>query len=297
MSPVSWIALAAVLWLGFVAFVQPALRRETVTVAVNRNFYGVLRVSDDAPLPGAMRRLRHGRITHGTQFLDSTRRTEPTAYYAHGSGVDLAIRQHRRRRAREPLTIGAVGLGAGTIATYASAGDSVRFYEINRDVVEFAERHFSYLRDSEAAIDVVLGDARLALEREMGEERNRGRYDVMVVDAFSGDAVPVHLLTMEAMILYWQALRPDGVLAVHVSNRHLDLSRVVHGAAREGGRRVVRVRRNAGTAALASTWLLVSRDVEFFTGLDVPAATGVDLPLEDPVVWTDQYSNLLGVLQ
>jgi len=296
-TPLSWAALVAILWLGITAFVLPVLRRGTTTVASARNFYGVLRVADDVRLPSAMRRLRHGRIVHGTQFLDPARQGEPTAYYAHGSGVDLAIRQHLRRKAGLGINVAAVGLGAGTIAAYGLPGDSMRFYEINPDVVDFAHRHFSYLRRSPAVTDVVLGDARLSLEREMDNPANRGRYDVMVVDAFSGDAVPVHLLTLEAMTLYWTALRPDGVLALHVSNRHLDLSRVVYGTSRQLGRTVIRVRRGEGAAAISSTWVLVAGDTRFFHALTLPQSTGTDLPLEAPVVWTDRYSNLLGVLQ
>jgi hypothetical protein len=295
--PLSWAALAAILWLGVVAFVLPVLRRGTTTVDSARNFYGVLRVADDAPLPGAVRRLRHGRIVHGTQFLDPARHLEPTAYYAYGSGVDLALRQHLRRKAGGAINVAAVGLGAGTIAAYGQPGDTMRFYEINADVVRFAQRYFSYLRRSPAVTEVVLGDARLSLEREMASPAHRGRYDVMVVDAFSGDAVPVHLLTLEALALYWTALRPDGVLAIHVSNRHLDLSRVVYGTSRQLGHTVVRVRRGEGAAAMSSTWVLVARDTRFFHALTVPENTGTDLPLEEPVVWTDRYSNLLGVLQ
>src|SRR5262249_1207938 len=155
-----------------------------------------------------------------------------TAYYAEGSGVDVAIRQHPRRKAGLPLTIGAIGLGAGTIAAYGAPGDSLRFFEINPDVVDFAHRYFTYLRDTPAAVDVVEGDGRLSLEREMAAPDRRHRYDVMVVDAFSGDAIPIHLLTTEAMALYWDALKPDGILALHTSNRHVNLARVVLGESR-----------------------------------------------------------------
>lgn len=296
-GPLAWVALAAVGWLGVTAFVLPALQRTTRTVETARNFYGVLRVADDAPALGAMRRIRHGRIVHGTQFLDSTRHDEPTSYYARGSGVDLAITQHLRRKAGQPLTLGAVGLGAGTIAAYGAAGDRLRFYEINPDVLRLALAHFTFLRRSPASVEVVLGDARLSLERELSVPERRGQYDVMVLDAFSGDAVPVHLLTIEAMALYWAALKPDGVLAIHVSNRHLNLTKVVLASAPYFGKRVVRVHRADGSAAMSSTWLLVSGDVRFFHELEVPLATGTDVPREDGVLWTDQFSNLLSVLE
>src|SRR5262249_46477909 len=155
------------------------------------NFYGVLRVYDEAPFPGAKRRLRYGRIIHGTQFLDSARRREPTAYYAEGSGVDVAIRQHPRRKAGLPLTIGAIAPAAGPTAAYGAPGNSLRFFEINPDVVDFAHRYFTYLRDTRAAVDVVEGDGRFSLEREIAAPDGRHRYDVMVVDAFSGDAIPI----------------------------------------------------------------------------------------------------------
>lgn len=295
-SPAGWAALVAVLWLGVTAFVMPVLRQSGTTVAAARNFYGVLRVYDDPPIPGAKRRLRHGRIVHGTQFLDPERRGEPTAYYAEGSGVGVAIRQHPRRRAGLPLSVGAIGLGAGTIATYGAPGDSVRFYEINPDVATFANRYFTFLRDSRATVDVVLGDGRLAVERELAAPERRHRYDILVVDAFSGDAIPVHLLTAEAMGRYWEALKPDGILALHTSNRHVNLARVVMGVARPMRKVVVRIRRGDGAAALSSTWLLVTSNQEFLHTVEVGTGVTGDVPQDPPVLWTDAFSNLLRVI-
>ncbi|MSR05798.1 MAG: hypothetical protein EXR93_01820 [Gemmatimonadetes bacterium] len=295
-SPLAWAALVGVLWLGISAFVVPMIWQSGTTIARARNFYGVLRVYDGPPFPGAKRTLRHGRIVHGTQFLGETRKAEPTAYYALGSGVDVAIKQHPRRRAGLPMNIGAIGLGAGTIAAYGGGGDSLRFYEINADVVSFARRYFTFLSDSKATVDVVLGDGRLSVEREMSRPENRHRYDVLIVDAFSGDAIPIHLLTTEAMALYWEALKPDGILALHTSNRHVNLARVVTGASTPMKKVVVRVRRGDGASAISSTWLLVSSSPEFLHMVEVGTGVTGDVPQEPPVVWTDAFSNLLRVI-
>src|SRR6185436_3679823 len=169
-----------------------------------------------------------------------------TAYYAEGSGVELAIDHHPRRTGGSHLAIGAIGLGVGTIAAYGLPADTFRFYEINPDVERLARRYFTFLADSKATVEVALGDGRLALERDVAAWAGVHRYDVLVADAFAGDAIPVHLLTVEAMALYWQALKDDGVLAVHVSNRYLNLTRVISGIAPRFHKRIVRIRRGSG---------------------------------------------------
>ncbi|MFZ5831944.1 MAG: fused MFS/spermidine synthase, partial [Planctomycetota bacterium] len=180
-----------------------------------RNFYGVMRVVDDS----STRNLLHGRINHGRQFLEEAKRQTPTTYFGERSGIGLAMRYHR---SGQPRRIGIIGLGAGTLAAYGRSDDTMRFYELDPDVLRLAEEYFTFLGDSAARVETVLGDARLSLEAEWEAEGSQ-QFDLFVVDAFSGDAIPVHLLTREAMALYLRHLKPDGMLAFHISNRHFDL--------------------------------------------------------------------------
>lgn len=196
-----------------------------------RNFYGVVCIDaatddDGRPLWLAM---RHGSTRHGVQITESGKSGVPTSYYGIESGVGLTLLA--ARELNRPLRVGVVGLGAGTLAAYGRPGDEIRFYEINSAVAKFADEYFSFLRQSPARCEVVLGDARLSLERESADDK----FDLLVLDAFSGDAVPTHLLTTEAFEIYLQRLRDDGILAVHISNRHLNLSPVLAAAAEQRG--------------------------------------------------------------
>jgi len=289
--------MAGIAWLGGAGFLAPVLRENRNTLATSRNFYGVLRVIDDYSDPGHPKRhLRHGRITHGNQLLSAGERRKTTAYYAESSGVEIAIDHHPVREKHQPLTVGAIGLGIGTIAAYGETGDSFRFFEINREVERLAREYFTFLEDSKATVDVVLGDGRLSIEREVQGGTGKHRYDVLVLDAFAGDAIPVHLLTEEAMALYWEALKEDGILAVHTSNRYLNLSRVVTGLAPKQRKRVIRIQRSADYASFSSTWLLVTSNRDFMRYVRDSVKFGADVPNEPPVVWTDSFSNLYDVL-
>ena len=190
-----------------------------------------------------------------------------------------------------------VGLGVGTLAAYGQPGDYLRFYEINPDVVRLARSHFTYLADSAAQIDVVLGDARLSLEREAPQD-----FDMLVLDAFSGDAIPTHLLTQEAFSVYLRHLRDEGLLAIHITNRHVDLNPVIAGLARHFGLHTARIRSdiNEAQGAAAAVWVLIARDQSF---LSLPAIRAAMDPAEAPIdenpppLWRDDYSNLLQVLR
>lgn len=281
----AWAAL--VLLAGGLA--MAAARERQGAVFAVRNFFGVLRVAEDQ---GA-RQFRHGRIVHGRQLLDSAQRRVPTAYYGERSGVGLVMRQHRADR---PRRVGVVGLGIGTLAAYAKEGDEFTCYELDPDVVRIAREKFSFLADAPKEPEVILGDARLALERERDRGTSR-RFDVLAVDAFSGDAVPIHLLTREAFALYLDHLAPDGILAVHVSNRHLDLVPVVAAAAaRERGleSRLVATRADL-VQETDSLWALLSPAKEAFADVafrDAPSLANV------PVVrWTDDFGSLASVLK
>jgi len=265
---------------------------EAEAIAAGRNFYGGLRVIERKAKGqvAAHRDLVHGAIVHGSQFLDEARRREPTAYYARGSGADLALENFRRSEGR----VGVIGLGTGAMAAYGRSGETYRYYELNPMVVEYARKYFTYLDDSAARIETVVGDGRLSLEQEVPQA-----FDVLAVDAFSGDSIPVHLLSMEAFELYVRHLRPDGVLAIHISNAVLDLRPVVTAAAAAMGRAALEVTVGPDEPALRgeSTWMLVADQAQFdarpglrAAGSFVPAAPGF-------AVWTDGYSNLLGVLR
>ncbi len=276
-------------------------------IAATRNFYGLLRVydkdiSEDAR-PVMLRSLYHGEILHGSQLLAENRRSEPLTYYGHDSGVGIALDLHPRRDAdasaggaASGLRIGAVGLGAGTIAALGRAGDTVRFYEINPEVEQLANEYFFYLRETPATTEVVLGDGRISMERELRQQDSQ-QFDVLVLDAFSGDAVPIHLLTLEAAELYWQHLRADGVLLAHISNKYLSLHPVVRAGAEAFDKRFVMISTDSdGEEEYAgSTWVAVTSNTALLGRL---SEYTVRWPSESPhtIRWTDDFSSLLGVL-
>jgi hypothetical protein len=291
-SVVAWVA-ALVIALSF--HVQDTYRGAEKIV---RNFYGVLRViRHDPGTEFEMVQLKHGRIIHGQQLMAPDRRREPTTYYGERTGIGLALQHHPRRRAGLPLRVGCVGLGVGTLAAYARPGDAFVFYEINPDVIALSEGPqptFTYLRDSPAETAIVPGDARLALEREPPRD-----FDVIAVDAFSSDAIPVHLLTQEAALVYLRHLRgPDGVLALHLSNRYLDLKPVAQGIAGKLGLEATLVL-SLGTAdAWPSDWVLLTLNRRV---LEDPEIDPVSVPLSVDTpglpLWTDAHSDLIRVLK
>lgn len=255
-----------------------------------RSFYGVLTVKEYGAAGDAehLRRLLHGTIMHGEQFMTGAARGEATTYYGRTSGIGRAIAS----RQAGPVRVGVIGLGVGTLAVYGRAGDSFRFYEINPEVVEIARRDFAYLGESKARIETVLGDARLSLEGETGRS-----FDVLAVDAFSSDSIPVHLLTKQALQVYFRHLKPDGIVAFHVSNRFLDLAPVVAALASDAGAHAVEVSEKGDERKSQSNWVLVSRAA---AALERPEIESVSLPIipeRDWALWTDDYNNLLQVLR
>jgi SAM-dependent methyltransferase len=228
------------------------------------------------------RMLLNGRIQHGSQFLGEQRKI-PTSYYVLTSGIGrtlLSLPQDRARR------VGVVGLGTGTLAAYGRGGDFYCFYEINPAVVDLAKQYFTYLSDCPAEQEIVLGDARLSLEREAPRQ-----YDVLALDAFSGDAIPAHLLTDEAFAAYRRHLAPRGVLAVHISNRYLDLEPVV---ARAALRHRLAIR---SVETQESTWLLLAVDAAVFEHEALAGAVTTVPPHDGFPLWTDAYYNTLGILR
>jgi spermidine synthase len=286
-------------WIGFLALTVALAVALYRTYAENsadirvtsRNFYGVLNVRDTGEGPDAMRMLSHGTIVHGKQFLEPERRDWPTSYYGRTSGVALAILDARERG---PLRVGVVGLGAGTLAAYGRTGDVFRFYDINPNVVELARTEFTFLKDSPAKLEVALGDARLSLEREPPEN-----FDVLALDAFSSDAIPVHLLTVEAFRTYLRHMKPGGILAVHISNRYLDLVPVVQQAARHLSLEVRQVENDDDDdkGVYRSDWMLLSASPAAFEGkLLKEAADRIDA-VPRVKLWTDDYSDLYRILK
>jgi hypothetical protein len=285
-------AIVAVLAIALGAWLLREYQEDVDNTRVTtRNFYGVLKTRDYGEGPAEERMLTHGTIVHGRQFLSPERRAWPTSYYARDSGVGLAI---ERAGARGPIRVGVVGLGAGTIAAYGRPGDVYQFYDINPRVVEIAYSEFSFLTDSKAHVEVVLGDARLSLEREPPQE-----FDVLALDAFSSDSIPVHLLTAEAFGVYLRHLRAGGILAVHVSNRYLDLIPVVQQAARHYSlqARLVTNADDEEAGTYKSDWVLLSASPEAFSEPPLEEA-GEEIQTDTEVgLWTDDYSNVFGLLK
>ena len=262
------------------------------TIVVARNFYGVLRVQEVGSDESDRRRqLIHGNIMHGKQYLQKDLRTQPSSYYTADSGIGRLIESLHPRK--DPIKVGVIGLGAGTIAAYGSKGDVYRFYDINPEVVTIAKRDFTYLSGSDATIELPLGDARLKLEREPSQQ-----FDVLAIDAFSSDAIPVHLITKEAVEIYLKHMKPDGVIAFHVTNRYLDLVPVVEGIANALNLHAVWIS-DAGADPLgnSSNWVLIARDP---VRLNHPRLAEASLGItarRDWRVWTDDFNNLLQVLK
>jgi SAM-dependent methyltransferase len=256
-----------------------------------RNFYGVINVRDSGEGPDAMRVLSHGTIIHGKQFLEEDRRDWPTTYYGPTSGVALAILD---AHPHGPVRVGVVGLGAGTLAAYGRAGDVFRFYDINPQVVDFARSEFSFLKDSPARVEVQLGDARLSLERESAQN-----FDVLALDAFSSDAIPVHLLTVEAFRTYLRHITPGGMIAVHTSNRYLDLTPVLQQAARQLSLELREVDNDDDNdkGVFRSDWVLLSASPAAFQRklMRIAAQRVITEPRVEP--WTDDYTDLYSILK
>ena len=268
---------------------------------LKRNFYGVLRVKQFSlgDVGDQAYELMHGITLHGLQFIDPSQRNLPTSYYGEGSGVGLAYTHHPNRS--NGLKVGVLGLGVGTLAAYGRAGDTIRFYEINPLVTELAQGeggYFTYLQDSPADIEIILGDGRLSMERDLEQSGSQG-FDLLVLDAFNSDSIPIHLLTRQAFTLYLQHLKPDGILAVHVSNRILDLEKVVYSMADEFGLPMVPVLAGKdGPGTSTSRWDLLTANQAFLDDMVVlgyaPITDEVDLHMQ---IWTDDYSNLIQILR
>jgi spermidine synthase len=287
------VALYIVAVVGGLLYVVWESEEDDTIMARTRNFYGVLTVTEDEPdeQPGVrVRLLKHGGVLHGAQYLEDARAMTALTYYGRGSGIEHALQALPDRPGRR---IGVVGLGAGTMAAYGRAGDTIRFYEINPQMIHIARTYFTFLTRSPATIALVEGDARLALAQEAAQH-----FDLLVLDAFSGDAIPTHLLTREAFAIYVRHLAPGGLLAVNISADYFDLTPVLRGIAHIFGLHGVRVASEEDEARMLSsaTWILLSSSAEVLQGGGLREVREPLQTADGVEYWTDDYSNLWRLL-
>ncbi len=301
-----WRRAGGLLWIsGLVAmgFFLMSHRTEVMSQSIRstRGFYGVLHVYEN--YVGTIdhnRALYHGRINHGSQYMSDEYRHSPGSYYTAHGGAGVLFTNHPHRSDLEkprPIDFGVIGLGVGTLASYAKSGDSVRLYEINPQIEDIARADFSFLADCAGDETVVLGDARITLEQELLSGHGQ-QFDILFVDAFSGDSIPIHLLTREAFEVYFKHLRKDGVLAVHITNLHLDLSDPVRTLASELGMKCLQIEHDPVSEwANYSRWIIITDSQQV---LDAIQAAGQSTPWDADtfreILWTDDYCNLLEVI-
>ncbi|MFN7140357.1 MAG: hypothetical protein ACK4UN_13555, partial [Limisphaerales bacterium] len=300
------IVVGAVLFVAECFMLNRVRSGSIMVLDADRNFYGVTRVElrevIDPPEKFKIIQLAHGQITHGIQFATTNDwRNKPVSYYSINSGIGMVFEQHPRRRVAEPqsINVGVLGLGVGTLAAFGREGDRFRFYEINPAVIDYSERPkplFTYLRDCLAETAMVAGDARLSLQQELNAGHHNA-FDILVMDAFSSDSVPVHLLTSEAFELYLRHLRDeDSVLAVNISNRFLDFRDLMVSMARRFGMKVAFVDCTGDPPdRTPSRWCLISRG----SLMDSPEFQQISTPYSASreIVWTDDFSNLFQMLK
>ncbi len=324
----SWLAVLSLIGfvLFFITFILINQRYLAHDVYSARNFYGILSVKDVTVNGQIERRLIDGTTSHGTQSLQANNRSKPLSYYREGTGVALAITQLRQAKQKDTLlaaqlsahsgnlnspdnkeqqnsllnhglNVGLIGLGAGTLAAYGEPGDSFTFYELNPAVIKVAKEYFSYLEDSQAKVEIIQGDARVSIAKQ-SMNHTFNDYDLLVLDAFSGDSIPQHLLTTQAIELYLKQLSPDGAIVVHVSNSHLDLLGLMAGLAKyfNLGRQYYHTKAETENGH-DSQWVLLTHNKMLIKN---PTLNGLKSPwpnTKKTLVWTDEYSSLLSVLK
>lgn len=271
----------------------PLVAMRSGQIETARNFFGALRVTVVGESPDAFRRLAHGSTSHGIQFLAKERHCESASYFGPDSGVRRLLRAVRETNPKPGMRIGVVGLGVGSLAANNAPDDRVVFYEIDPLVEQFARSRFGFLSECSEGTQVRMGDARVVLESEPPN-----RYDVFVLDAFSGDSIPMHLLTEEAFSLYAKHLAKDGAMAIHISNRYLDLMPVVKSAGEKQGF-TVRFIRSGGDAPKGfypALWGVLVRDERLLAHASVKDAVAATAQPQTKLLWTDDFSNLLSAL-
>ena len=282
------------LLVGGLTSVVAMVTNNSPAIASWRNFYGILRVKETIDSNGALRMLTHGTIRHGFQYLRGAKSAWPTTYYGPHSGAGIVLTALERPSRR----IAVIGLGTGTLAAWGRTGDTFRFYEINPAVEDIANAWFTFLKDSKARTEVVLGDARVQMERELASGQSHD-FDVIAVDAFSSDAIPLHLLTAECGDIYRQRLAPGGLLLLHISNRLLNLEPVARGFAQHLGWRaaVFSSGDNLETGESSSTWVLITNNADFFLRPGMAQEVEWVGKGRQPNTWTDDFASLWQVLK
>jgi spermidine synthase len=286
-------------------FIFTARNQTRNSAVLTRNFYGVLNVRELNPDQPDWRAysMFHGRISHGYQFQSEAKRRLPTGYYGLTSGIGMAwvgLQTHLSSGTNpQHLRVGIVGLGIGTLASYGNPEDYIRFYEINPEVTRIAHdaRYFTYLKDCRAGLEVIPGDARLSMESEL-KSRQPQDFNLLAIDAFSGDAIPVHLLTQEAFQIYLQQVKADGIIAVHITNTYFDLRPVLQKVAEHFNLRYALLHTEGdGAITSYSDWVLLSRGPTIVDSLRASTGNLGGTLKPELALWTDDYSNLVSVLR
>lgn len=260
-----------------------------------RNFYGVLSINKKVIKGDTFLFFNHGNILHGLQYTTGPKRYEPNSYLHKKSGVGLALTNYPR--SKNGMRVAIMGLGVGTLATYGQKGDFYRFYEINPQVVDIANKYFTYLQDTKAATDIVLGDARLSLLKENSGKKQE-KYDVLIMDAFTSDAIPVHLLTKEAFAIYLdRIITPKGVIAVNISNMYIDLKPVLMRIANYYGLNSAFILTQGKDENFKAEWALLTYNKDFLKIPVIEQAKTKNWQTKQVDMWTDDYSNLFQILR
>ncbi|WP_440054133.1 fused MFS/spermidine synthase [Pseudoalteromonas sp. T1lg65] len=298
---VTWLSFARIKQLGILAglgiftslFIYLNSTFSQFDIHTSRNFYGTLSVKDIDAAAIHERRLIDGMTSHGAQSLDTTKKHIPLAYYSYQSGIGLLLTE---LKAKQALNMGIIGLGAGTLSVYGDVKDRIDYYELNPNVARVAKEYFSYLSDGKASTNIILGDGRLSLA---ARDTSQPAYNVLVIDAFSSDAIPKHLLTIESFQLYLAHLQNDGVLALHISNNYLDLLPVVKAAA--NAHKLEMMYFSQGTSADDGTtadWVLLTRDPSVLQNPTLQKHNQPSLIAEaEEVLWSDNFSSLLHIVK
>jgi hypothetical protein len=289
------IAALALLLGGYFVFLRGIMHQMVADYrVVERNFYGQLRTEDEGDPridDDACRKLIHGVINHGEQMRREQYRRMPVTYFCAQSGIGRAMHAQEG----PPRRIGILGLGCGTLAAYGRTGDTLRIYEINPLVLNIAQTEFTYLKDTPAKVEVALGDGRLLLDSEPDQH-----FDMLVMDAFSGDSVPVHLITREAFGTYFRHLKPNGILAVNISNTYLNLEPVMERAANAFGKVALAYHFSAeedDTFCFSCSWALIMDGAAASAHPELQKDAKVLRPERPFRIWTDDFSNMFSILK
>jgi hypothetical protein len=284
--------IVGLVWL--LAFIKLNNQYQQYDIAKARNFYGILSVKDITEGQVSERRLIDGTTSHGSQSLPLSKSAVPMSYYRPGTGVQLVIEE---LSGDNELQVGIIGLGVGALAAYGQHGDHYTFYELNPLVSTFANRYFSYLDSTNAEVEVKLGDARVTLQKELDLEQ-KNAFDLLVIDAFSGDLIPTHLMTYEAFLLYHQHIKTQGVIALHISNRHLSLLPVILQHSSSLNMQIMLFETPGGANEHDAQWVVLTNNTQLTQSPKLLDKQTVIIKNQyKKVLWTDDYSSLLAILK